>query len=149
MAKAARGQVGPVNRIAQSLKRRHQRFRAGTTPTEMAERNQTALPAPTTPDGRYIVVSGRLWRAANPSLEPSRRQTLVDQLMAARRGVAVAKQANDVPALMQARQQVDAAKHALGERGPVWWTDCAPDLNRHMVHTTPYAAWYAALQGGR
>jgi len=23
---------------------------------------------------------------------------------------------------------------AVGERGPVWWTDGAPDLNRHLVH---------------
>jgi len=40
---------------------------------------------------------------------------------------------------------VDAAKHALGERGPVWWTDGAPDFNRRLVANTPYAAWYAAL----
>jgi transposase len=25
------------------------------------------------------------------------------------------------------------------ERGPVWWDDGAPDINRHMVRTTPYA----------
>ena len=25
---------------------------------------------PTTPDGRYFVVRGRLWRASNPALEP-------------------------------------------------------------------------------
>ncbi len=35
-------------------------------------------------------------------------------------------------------------KRALGERGPVWWDDGAPDLNRHLARTTPYAAWYAA-----
>lgn len=45
----------------------------------------------------------------------------------------------------RARQQVDAAKMALGERGAVGWTDGAPDLNRHMVHNTCYAAWFAAL----
>jgi hypothetical protein len=42
-------------------------------------------------------------------------------------------------------QRVDHAKRALGERGPVWWTDGAPDLNRHMARTTPYAAWFAEL----
>ncbi len=32
---------------------------------------------------------------------------------------------------------------ALGERGPVWWDDGAPDLNRRKVEHTPYAAWWA------
>ncbi len=48
----------------------------------------------------------------------------------------------------QARQQVDAAKIALGERGPVWWTDGAPDVNRRMAKNTVYAAWFAALEQG-
>ena len=38
-----------------------------------------------TPDGRYIVVRGRLWRASNPSLDEHTRQQLVDELMDARR----------------------------------------------------------------
>jgi hypothetical protein len=38
---------------------------------------------------------------------------------------------------------VDVAKRALGERGPVWWDDGAPDYNRHMARNTPYAAWFA------
>ena len=48
-------------------------------------------------------------------------------------------------ALEKARAEVDAAKVALGERGPVWWTDGAPDLNRHMARNTPYATWATAL----
>ncbi|WP_252929780.1 hypothetical protein [Paracoccus sp. 08] len=40
---------------------------------------------------------------------------------------------------------MDAAKVLLGERGPVWWTDGAPDLGRHMVHNTPYATWFKGL----
>jgi hypothetical protein len=36
---------------------------------------------------------------------------------------------------------VHAAKVALGERGPVWWADGAPDLNRRLVRNTPYADW--------
>jgi len=47
--------------------------------------------------------------------------------------------------LSDARGRVDAAKVALGERGPVWWTDGAPDLNRRMAVNTPYADWFAAL----
>ncbi|HEX6250898.1 MAG TPA: hypothetical protein VFZ56_05645 [Gemmatimonadaceae bacterium] len=34
---------------------------------------------------------------------------------------------------------------ALGRAGPVWWDDGAPDYNRRMVRTTPYADWFAAL----
>lgn len=96
-----------------------------------------------TPDGRYIVVRGRLWRAANPSLEPQLRQKLVDKLMAARRAVDLAKTSGDVDAERAARSTIDRAKHDLGERGPVWWTDGAPDYNRHMVANTPYADWFA------
>lgn len=39
---------------------------------------------PVTPDGRYFVVKGQLWRCSNPSLEEDVRQRLVDALMAAR-----------------------------------------------------------------
>ncbi|MGJ3627706.1 hypothetical protein AB5I41_13340 [Sphingomonas sp. MMS24-JH45] len=49
----------------------------------------------------------------------------------------------DAAMLADARARVDAAKVALGERGPVWWSDGAPDLNRHMARTTVYADWYA------
>ena len=111
----------------------------------MAELKRIIRPPLTTSDGRYIVVRGRLWRTANPALGVVEKQTLVDQLMAARRGVAAAGRKADLPALALAQQQVNAAKHALGERGPVWWSDGAPDLNRHLVQTTPYVAWHAAL----
>ncbi|MFC0409926.1 hypothetical protein [Roseomonas elaeocarpi] len=100
-----------------------------------------------TPDGRYFVVRGRLWRCSNPELPPDLRDTLVRQLMAARRDVGTAGRRGDEAAVAAARRRVDAAKHALGERGPVWWDDGAPDLNRHMARNTPYAAWYAALGG--
>ena len=99
-----------------------------------------------TPDGRYLVVRGRLWRTADPSLDAEQRQTLVNELMSARRAVASAKRADDPAAMVIARSRVDVAKHGLGERGPVWWTDGAPDLNRHMARNTPYAQWYAAAQ---
>ncbi|TNC48305.1 hypothetical protein FHG66_14380 [Rubellimicrobium rubrum] len=98
---------------------------------------------PVTPDGRYFVVRGRLWRMSDPSLDPDRREALVRDLMAARRAVRDAM--GDPEALEKARARVDAAKRALGERGPVWWTDGAPDLNRRMARTTPYADWFAAL----
>jgi len=103
---------------------------------------------PHTPDGRYFVVRGRLWRTSNPHLPPDQRETLVKRLMTARRQVGAAKKANDPEAERAARADVDAAKRSLGERGPVWWTDGAPDFNRRMAANTPYAGWYAALPSG-
>lgn len=94
-----------------------------------------------TPDDRYFVVRGRLWRLSNPALAEDERARLVKALMAARRAVRAAR--GDPAAVAAARSAVDAAKVALGERGPVWWDDGAPDLNRHMVAGTPYADWYA------
>jgi hypothetical protein len=47
---------------------------------------------------------------------------------------------------MLGRKAVDKIKIALGERGPVWWTDGTPDLNRHKVSGSPYAEWWAATQ---
>jgi hypothetical protein len=103
-------------------------------------------PPPTTPDGRYLVVRGRLWRTANPHLDPLRRADLVDELMSARRAVRTA--GRDPMRKALARTRVDAAKRGLGERGPVWWDDGAPDFNRYLAKNTPYAEWYAALAEG-
>lgn len=100
---------------------------------------------PTTPDGRYIVVRGRLWRTANPALPEDERQRLVVALMAARRGVAASRRMADPEAEHAAHEAVDRAKIALGERGPVWWSDGAPDLNRHLARTTIYAEWFATV----
>ena len=100
---------------------------------------------PKTPDGRYFVVKGRLWRCTNPALAEPVRKVWVKRLMDARRAVKAAKQTADDEALKEARSQVNEAKVALGERGPVWWTDNAPDYNRYMAKNTPYANWYAQL----
>jgi hypothetical protein len=100
---------------------------------------------PVTPDGRYFVVCGRLWRRSDPSLPEDHRAALVNELMQARRAVGVAKSEGDASALAAARAAVNRAKVALGERGPVWWQDGAPDLNRHMVANTPYSGWFAQL----
>ncbi len=101
---------------------------------------------PTTPDGRYFVVRGRLWRRSDPSLSEDRRTELVGALMQARRAVGTALRQDDATGLAKARAAVDRAKVALGERGPVWWQDGAPDLNRRMVAGTVYADWFALLQ---
>jgi hypothetical protein len=82
-----------------------------------------------TPDGRYIVVDGRRWRASDPSIPEKLRQELVDELMAARRAVRTDSDS--------ARPRVSDAKHALGERGYPWWEE--PDeaeLAVRIVATT-------------
>ena len=99
---------------------------------------------PTTPDGRYFVVKGQLWRCSDPSLAADKRQLLVNQLMNARRQVKAAKASGDLEQLQSARADVNSAKVALGERGPVWWDDGSPDYNRFKVANTPYAQWYLA-----
>lgn len=65
--------------------------------------------------------------------------------MAARRAKGIAMRVGNENDREQAMQQVEAAKISLGERGPVWWADGAPDLNRHLVKNTPYAAGFAEL----
>jgi hypothetical protein len=98
---------------------------------------------PATLDGRYFVVKGRLWRKSDPSLAPAQREALIKELMAARR--ALTKPRRNERAVGEMRQRVNAAKIALGERGPVWWDDGAPDFNRYLVKNTPYADWYSGL----
>lgn len=102
-------------------------------------------PYPVTPDGRYFVVRGRLWRTTDPSLDEKTHQSLTVELMRARRAVSAALRAGDRQQLAAARVSVDKAKTALGERGPVWWNDGSPDFNRHLVKNTPYAEWYKLI----
>ncbi|MFK0335149.1 hypothetical protein ACIQUB_28965 [Rhizobium sp. NPDC090275] len=99
---------------------------------------------PITPDKRYFVVRGRLWRQANPALDEDTRDRLVAELMAARRAVRGATAGSSEMA--EARGRIDDAKVALGERGAPWWTDGAPDYNRYLARNTPYADWYAELR---
>ena len=106
----------------------------------------STIPAIVTPDGRYIVVRERLWRATNPHLAKAEKERLVASLMDARRHL---RGRASPEARAAARAAVDAAKVALGERGPPWWDDGAPDLNRRMVRNTPYADWFASLAASR
>lgn len=100
---------------------------------------------PVTPDGRYLVVRGRLWRRSDPRLSTADRERSVHELMDARRAVAAGRRADDPAAVRAARARVQAAKEALGERGPVWWDDGEPDLTRHLARTTRYAQWWSEL----
>ncbi len=97
---------------------------------------------PETPDGRYFVSKGRLWRKTDPSLDDSTRRAAVKRLMQARRAV---MQAADAEAERTARDAVDRAKRDLGERGPVWWHDGAPDEGGKHPKNTCYAEWWAGL----
>ena len=97
---------------------------------------------PVTPDGRYFVVRGRLWRRTNPSLLADQKKLLVSDFMTARRAV---RDATDDAERRAARAAVDKAKHALGERGPVWWDDGAPDYHRHLAKNTSYVEWFETL----
>jgi len=99
------------------------------------------LKYPRTPDGRYFVVRGRLWRLSNPQLPEQRRQLLVKELMEARRSL----KSLSPGGRSLAKRRIDQAKQSLGERGAVWWQDGAPDFDRKLAKNTPYAAWFAAL----
>lgn len=74
-----------------------------------------------TPDGRYVVIDGRRWRATDPAIPEEAASQLRKVLMSARRDVGSALRAKDAEAEKAARARVNAAKTALGERGTPWW----------------------------
>ena len=74
-----------------------------------------------TPDGRYVVIDGRRWRATDPELPEDVAARLRRQLMSARRAVGTALRAGDPLAERSARDRVHRVKTALGERGTPWW----------------------------
>lgn len=101
---------------------------------------------PVTPDGRYFVAKRRLWRCHDPKLTGETLTKLKSDLGSAR-----AQVKNSVPGSLErreARNAVNAAKIALGERGPVWWTDGAPDDNRKAPKNTSYAGWWRQIDKG-
>lgn len=71
-----------------------------------------------TPDGRYVVIDGRRWRATDPDIPEERQAELRSILMAWRREVRRTKGTDEERA---SRDGVQAAKVALGERGTPWW----------------------------
>jgi hypothetical protein len=68
-------------------------------------------------DDHYIVVDGRRWRATDPGIPEKLRAQLVAELMSARRAVKAKEDG--------ARDRVQDAKVALGERGEPWWEDAS------------------------
>ena len=71
-----------------------------------------------TPDGRYLVIDGRRWRATDPAIPEDRRAELTQVLMAWRRDV---RRTRGTDQEDTSRAGVHAAKVALGERGTPWW----------------------------
>lgn len=74
-----------------------------------------------TEDGHHVVINGRRWRATDPGLTEEVAAVLRRELMSARRAVGVATRAADERGERAARDRVQAAKVALGERGTPWW----------------------------
>jgi hypothetical protein len=68
-------------------------------------------------DGRWLVVDGRRWRAADPALPADVRARLLHHLRVARSAVRTAGTAGDAVARAAARARVQLAKTGLGERG--------------------------------
>ena len=91
----------------------------------------------TTPDGRYVVIKGRRWRATDPELPEDVAAVLRSQLMSARRAVGAALKADDPVAERAARDRVQRAKTALGERGTPWWEQSSAERQ---------ARWEAGLE---
>ncbi|XVV39113.1 hypothetical protein ACQPXT_39250 [Streptomyces sp. CA-100214] len=74
-----------------------------------------------TPDGHFVVIKGRKWRATDPSVPEEAAARLRRHLMSARRAVRRALAESDARAEAAARSRVNHAKIALGERGTPWW----------------------------
>ena len=96
-----------------------------------------------TPDGRYFIAKGRLWRCTNPKLDAEEIAKWKSELGKAR--AAVRNCGDDDNALKQARRKVQEAKVALGERGPVWWTDGAQDETMTFARNSSYAQFWQDL----
>ncbi|MGV9558564.1 hypothetical protein [Streptomyces sp. NPDC003522] len=83
-----------------------------------------------TPDGHFVVIKGRKWRATDPSLPEETAARLRRHLMSARRAVRSATTAGDAEAERAARARVNRAKVALGERGTPWWEQSEDERRR-------------------
>ncbi len=65
-----------------------------------------APPYPTTPDGRYFTVRGRLWRNSDPTLSDEQRAGLVRTLMTARNDLCQARRRQDDELRLIARRRI-------------------------------------------
>lgn len=91
---------------------------------------------PQTPDGRHFIVNGRKWRSTDPVIPETLRQQLVNVLMKARSDVGKAKRTDDKTLEKDARNRVNDAKIALGERGEKWWEPYSDAGLRKRIRST-------------
>ncbi|WET80992.1 hypothetical protein P3102_07085 [Amycolatopsis sp. QT-25] len=87
-----------------------------------------------TPDGHFVVIDGRRWRATDPEIPEEAAARLRGLLMRARRDVGAALRAQDSEAEREARARVHAAKVALGERGTPWWEQDHAERRQRWEH---------------
>jgi len=92
----------------------------------MARKNR-----PHTPDGRYLVSCGVLKRCTNPALDDIVRRRALKKMMQGR--------------INGDKESVIEAKIQLGEAGPVWWEDGAPDYSNQPPDSTVYRNWWRSL----
>jgi hypothetical protein len=85
--------------------------------------DEAAVSREFTPDGHWMLIDGRRWRATDPGIPNDLRAELIAELMDARRSVARSRRDGDAAALAATRERVGNAKVALGERGPPWWEE--------------------------
>ncbi len=83
-----------------------------------------------TPDGHFVVIDGRRWRATDPDIPEEEAARLRSLLMRARRDVGAALRRHDAEAELEARARVHTAKVALGERGTPWWQQDSAERRR-------------------
>ena len=69
---------------------------------------------PITPDGRYFVANGKLWRRSNPALPEHERARLVSELIRERCMACHARRRGDTQAESAARREVETIRIALG-----------------------------------
>ncbi|RJQ70166.1 hypothetical protein D5S17_29655 [Pseudonocardiaceae bacterium YIM PH 21723] len=87
-----------------------------------------------TPDGHFVVIGGRRWRATDPEIPEEVAARLRSLLMRARRDVGAARRGQDAEAEREARTRVQRAKVALGERGTPWWEQDADERRQRWQH---------------
>jgi hypothetical protein len=87
-----------------------------------------------TPDGHFVVIDGRRWRATDPEIPADAAARLRSLLMRARRDVGAARRSQDAAAERDARTRVHTAKVALGERGTPWWEQGSAERRQRWQH---------------
>ena len=84
-------------------------------------------------DPHYFRINGRAWRRTDPAIPKPLLSQLTKELMSARRAVKAALKVGDKESLKIARDRVNDAKIALGERGHRWWEPASVRAHEHRI----------------